>query len=65
MVLRKQAPIGAWKCNFPASQEIMTDRTTNQPIDGHEGSKLLFLYKYRLTIFDKSALLKILLKCYE
>ena len=25
------ATIGAWKCNFPPYQEIMTDRLTNQP----------------------------------
>ena len=29
--------IGAWKCNFPAFL-IMTDRPTNWPTDGHEGS---------------------------
>ena len=29
--------IGAWKCNLPPFQEIMTDQLTNQPMDmrGH------------------------------
>ena len=25
------APIGAWKFNLPPSQEIVTERSTNQP----------------------------------
>ena len=35
------AQIGAWKCNFPPFQEIMTYRPTNHPTDmtdGDEGS---------------------------
>ena len=45
MHLKTSAPIGAWKCNFPAHcKEIMTDdnqsdRPTNQPTDGHEVSQ--------------------------
>ena len=30
---RTSAPIVVWKCNFPASWDIMTDRPKNYPTD--------------------------------
>ena len=34
---KTSAPIGAWMCNFPPIEDIMTDRPTDQPSDGHTG----------------------------
>ena len=37
-IVKTSAPKGAWKCNFPTFQEIMTNRPTNRSTDGQKGS---------------------------
>ena len=38
-MMKNDAPIGAWKCNFPPFQETMTERQTN--MRGHREVTLL------------------------
>ena len=33
MYIETSAQIGAWKCNFPQFNDIMTDQPTNQRMD--------------------------------
>ena len=34
---KTSVPIGAWKCNFPPFQEIMTDRQTDRQTERQTG----------------------------
>ena len=58
---KTSAPMGAWKCNIPTFEEIMTDRTTKQPTDRRTDrviGKLHFQYSIVTMIENNNVILR-------
>ena len=57
--INQQDPIGSWTCNFPPFRKTVTDQPTNRPSDrptgGYEGSKVSYTYNKGCTDILSSA----------